>query len=91
MKIEGYSDYISFILLVSKKKKVKLFGITIWNMYLCAHFSMMKSVTHIKEMKFTNLFIASIRHIQVVFIGDNSIFTSAAAEAFHIGQHTDQT
>ncbi len=43
MKIEGYSIYISFILLASKKIIDKLFGNTILNMYLCARFSTMKS------------------------------------------------
>ena len=41
--MEGYSIYISFILLASKKIKDKLFGNTILNMYLCARFSTMKS------------------------------------------------
>ena len=36
-------------------------------------------------------FVAIIRHIQVVILGDNYIFTSADAEAFHIGQHPGQT
>ena len=60
-------------------------------MYLCARFSMMKSKKHTFQMKISEPFFASIRHIQVVILGDNSIFTSAIAGVYYIGQQRDQT
>ena len=89
---QAYNAPFAFFLLARIKIKAKIFGSTILNMYLCARFSTMKSIITTNQM-FCHLHthFAFIRHIHVVIIGDNPKFTSAAAEAFYIGQHPGQT
>ena len=42
-------------------------------------------------MRHITFLLILIRHIYVVILGDNPKYTSAAAEAFYIGQHPGQT